>query len=423
MNMQIAILGRQHKISLAELEALFGAKNIIPLADFAALVNSDQSLPQQYLGGTIKSAKLLTRLEGTTLSEAFIYLQQTIPELLDSIPEGKLQLGISVYGFTAKRDWLLKQTLALKKIIRNAGRSVRIIENKKEALETAQVLYNKLTSPLGLELLLLKDEDDTLVAQTTAVQDINAYAARDYGRPMRDAYVGMLPPKLAQIMINLSMNKAKPNRDNRKLQILDPFCGTGVVLQEALLMGYEVFGSDLSQKMIDYTTSNLAWLKENYSNLGTILTIEQADATIHKWVEANIIDSVVSETYLGKPLTSLPSSQKLNSIMNETNAIVEKFLKNIAPQLNPGTILCLALPAWNKNGCQRSEVRCQRPGCTHQTLDFRHHTSNIYHLKVLDHLSDLGYNRLEFVHATNSELIYHRKDQVVARELTILKKI
>ena len=63
MNMQIAILGRQHKISLAELEALFGAKNIIPLADFAALVNSDQSLPQQYLGGTIKSAKLLTRLE------------------------------------------------------------------------------------------------------------------------------------------------------------------------------------------------------------------------------------------------------------------------------------------------------------------------------------------------------------------------
>ena len=44
------------------------------------------------------------------------------------------------------------------------------------------------------------------------------------------------------------------------------------------------------------------------------------------------------------------------------------------------------------------------------------------HLKVLDSLEKLGYNRVEFVHANEFELIYHRPDQIVARQLTILEK-
>jgi hypothetical protein len=39
------------------------------------------------------------------------------------------------------------------------------------------------------------------------VQDIDAYAERDFERPMRDAFVGMLPPKLAQIMLNLAVGE------------------------------------------------------------------------------------------------------------------------------------------------------------------------------------------------------------------------
>lgn len=397
--MQIAILGRQPKISLAELECLFGAKAVTPIGEYAALVDSEQALPQARLGGTMKSAQLLTRLAKTDLEGAFAYLRSSIPEHLAYLPDGKLQFGVSVYGFRAQKNWLLRQMLELKKIIRKEGRSVRIIENKKEALETAQVLYNKLTGPLGWELLLIKDGADVLLAQTSAVQDIDAYTARDFERPKRDAYVGMLPPKLAQIMINLSFNRTKPNPDSHALQILDPFCGTGVVLQEALLMGYEVFGSDISEKMIDYTLANLTWLREKNPDTGLMLTIEPADATTHRWLEANSIDAVVCETYLGKPLIALPSSADLDTIMDEADQIAEGFLKNIAQQLEPGTRLCLALPAWHLGN------------------------NTFKHLKMLDHLTDLGYNRLDLVHAQKADLIYHRENQVVARELTILEKI
>ena len=390
----IAILGRQPKLSLAELEARFGAEKITPIGNYAALVESEDTLPQSTLGGTMKSARLLTRLENTDLSDAFEYLAQTIPEHLNDLPEGKLQFGISIYGAKAQRNWLLKQMLTLKKIIKKSGRSVRIIENKSEALETAQVLYNKLTGPLGWELLLIADGADILLAQTTAVQDIDSYTARDFERPKRDAYVGMLPPKLAQIMINLATPVSASTNT-----VLDPFCGTGVVLQEALLMGYDAYGSDISKRMIEYSAANLDWLETTFETHGKKYTLEQGDATTHQWkIPSDHTVAVVCETYLGTPLTSLPDRSQLNKIMDEANEIAQGFLKNIATQLPKGTRLCIGLPAWHLGN------------------------SKFNHLKVLDQIQNLGYNRLEFAHAQQSELIYHRPDQVVARELIILEK-
>lgn len=387
--MQVAILGRQPKLSVAELESVYGANTITVLGDEAALIEVDGPLDQSRLGGTIKSAKLLARLENTDLEGAFAYLQKTIPDHLEYLPDGKLQLGVSVYGFKAQKNWLLKRTLTLKKIIKNAGRSVRIIENKSEALEAAQVLYNKLTDPLGWELLIIKDGKDVLLAQTTGIQNIDDYSRRDFDRPKRDAYVGMLPPKLAQIMVNLA---EVPDGAT----ILDPFCGTGVVLQEAALMGYYARGSDIEQKMVDYTDANMAWLKEQRPSVSW--QAEAADATSHTWRDIDQVDAVICETYLGKPLASLPGEAKLAEIMNEANTIAEGFLKNIAPQLKPGARLCVALPAWS----------------------IGEHTFK--HLKVLDHITDMGYNRVDLKHATREDLIYHRPGQVVARELIILEK-
>lgn len=410
VTMQVAILGRQPKLSLAELESLFRAENVQPILDDVALVKSNDVLPQARLGGTMKSATILEILPNCNLEKAFVSLQSLVVSLQSEMPDGKLQLGVSVYGFKAQKNWLLRQMLELKKAVKKAGRSVRIIENKQEALETAQILYNKLTSELGLEILIIKHGQDVIIAKTTDVQDIDAYRRRDFERPKRDAYNGMLPPKLAQILINL----AKPEENN---VILDPFCGTGVVLQEALLMGYGAYGTDLNEKMVDYTEKNLEWLTDsvipdtdresrNKNHLDPRITseddnnawfIEQADATNHTWRPP--INRVICETYLGTPLTHLPDEQKLNAIVHEVDELHTKFLKNIGSQLQKGARLCLAVPAWHLGN------------------------EKFRHLKTLDSLEDLGYNRLVFKSASKSELIYHRPDQTTARELVILEKI
>ncbi len=58
-------------------------------------------------------------------------------------------------------------------------------------------------------------------------------------------------------MINLS--GAKPDD-----YLWDPFCGTGTVLQEAALIGVNAYGSDLSDKMISYTTENMNWVEKTF---------------------------------------------------------------------------------------------------------------------------------------------------------------
>jgi tRNA (guanine10-N2)-dimethyltransferase len=59
-----------------------------------------------------------------------------------------------------------------------------------------------------------------------------------------------LHPKIARAMVNLSQVK-------RQQTFLDPFCGTGGILLEAGLLGANILGSDVEQKMIDGSQKNL----------------------------------------------------------------------------------------------------------------------------------------------------------------------
>lgn len=398
--MQVAIPGRQYKISNAELESLFGSDNIKPISNYATIVNVDDPLPQNRLGGTIKSGTILKTNKKQNLDQAYEYIYENISNLANEfVPNGKIQLGISIYGFKVSKKVILNRNLKIKKILKNTGRSVRVIENKNEYLETAKVLHNKLHLSNGLEILIIKYGENVLIAKTTGIQDIDSYSKRDQNRPMRDAKVGMLPPKLAQIIINLTNPLIGST-------VLDPFCGTGVLLQEASLMGLNIYGSDIQQRMIEYTFKNLLWLSKSKDGLEYLENpeyiksrLQVGDATTLKWKDTFKLDNyqIACETYLGKPLSSLPPSKILNEIIKECDLIHFNFLKNISRQITSGTKLCLAVPAWKKY-------------------------DGFYHLQTLDQLEQLGYTRISFVHSSFNELIYHRKDQTVARELVLLEK-
>lgn len=437
----IVILGRQPALGLAELESLYGARHLRPLPGAALLDVAADEINFTRHGGTIKVAKLLNILPTTDWKKIYEYLAENIPKHLQHLPKGTFTLGVSLYGLNINVKKLGADLLELKKIIRASGRSARIVPNKALDLSSAQVLHNKLTHRGSWELLLVRGGDKTYLAQTLFVQNIEAYAARDQARPKRDARVGMLPPKLAQILINLAtgsteiIQRSEPSgvqgvgeqrtetyrkstlkeqsqpttpqsagstsrvdgsagKQARAIRVLDPFCGTGVILQEALLMGYHVIGTDIEPRLVEFAKTNIRWLIEKYPRIEGQVVIEAADATHFLWPRFSV---VASELYLGRPLGALPAPAKLSEIVNDVNTIVKKFLRNLAPQLKSGQKVVLAAPAWR--------VR-----------------NNFEHLPLIDHLTDMGYNRLDFVHAKNDELIYFREGQIVARELLILEK-
>ena len=395
--MTICILGRQPAIGIAELEALYGSDAVRPAGKTAALVDSNVDFKR--LGGSHKAGTVLTTLLGTNPQKAFAYLQKNLPAHVGNV-EGKLKLGVSLYDLPMPVAKLNANTLTLKKALKTAGQSVRVVPNTEPALSSAQTYHNNLTDERGCEIMVIRDGDSMIIARATDVQGIDAYRKRDQERPHRDTFVGMLPPKLAQTIINLAAFTLDEKRTGTTVQstegitVLDPFCGTGVVLQEAALMGYSVYGTDISEKMVRYSRDNLNWLTEKY-RMTTEVFYETADATDHIWRQP--VDMVACEGYLGHPFASEPSKEALMETIQTCNVIMRKFLKNIGAQLKPGTPLCIAAPAWFVRG-------------------------QVYRLPSLDDLESLGYNRIDFVHANREDLVYHRTDQVTGRELVVLTK-
>ena len=199
MNKYIAVLGRQPKISLAELEALF--QNVHPICPLLAEFESNSTPDIRRLGGTLKIAKPVN-------------LQQ----FLENLPaSGKITIGISDFSPKTTPYKAQGEALKLNRRLAKTGRSVRIIPNKTAVLSSATSLHNHLLTESKIELLKYQQKFYRVIQ----LSNIEEYAKRDQKRPARDAKVGMLPPKLAQILINLCGGLSPKSR------ILDPFCGTG----------------------------------------------------------------------------------------------------------------------------------------------------------------------------------------------------
>ena len=367
----LAVLGRLSDISLAELSAFFG-DSVKKIAPNLAVFESDKTVDINRFGGSLKFGRLIS--------------EKPVDYLLNLNDEngkfaGKFTIGVSDYSKGAKKFKAQAEALKIKRLLSKNGRSARVLQNKDAALSTATSHHNQMGEKPGHVEFLINGREWYVL---TGVQNITAYKNRDQARPARDAKVGMLPPKLAQILINLCGPLESGSR------ILDPFCGTGVVLQEALLDGYKAYGTDLSERMIEYSEKNLKWLDKGD------FKVEAGDATSFNWTEK--IDAVACETYLGAPMSQPPVDIKLKEQKQECKGIILGFLKNISEQIEPGTPLALAIPAW------------LRPNGHYERLN------------ILDYLGELGYNVVKLNHLSQEDMLYFRDGQIVAREIIVLRK-
>lgn len=395
--MYIAILGRQPAIGIAELERVFGGKAIKLVYQQAATIDCEEFEIQRF-GGVPKAGKVITELNTSNWHQVSQKIVQYYTNEWSNF-DGKITVGISAYNFNIDAREVQKTGIILKQKLKKYNTSVRLVPNPEPALNSATSHHNKLgLSANKVELLIIKaDNKKVIIAESTGAQNITAYAKRDQERPMRDAFVGMLPPKLAQTMVNLATCGKGAKQSDTQPTVLDPFCGTGVVLQEALLLGYSAYGTDLSEKMIDYSQKNLDWLSNGHKSANFNYKLQAGDATKFKWQQP--IDYIAGETYLGQPFSAPPSPAKLDEVVKNCNHIITEFLKNIGTQIGTGTQICIAVPAWrDKNG-------------------------RFTHLPLIATIARLGYKPHEFTNISQNDLLYYREDQVVARELLILTKV
>ena len=390
----VAIAGRQPLISLAEIQALYDkAARLVgkKLIFFEINEDGEENISPDInrLGGSLK----LGRFFDTDFSKLAKFLATTHPE-------GKITLGISDFSKQKKSGLTKQKSMELKRSLARMGRSVRVITSNEPEISSATAHHNQLGEKAGCFEIFLIDREIYLSLGT---QNITAYTERDQVRPARDAKVGMLPPKLAQILINLC------GKLPEGVRVLDPFCGTGVVLQEAAIMGYIPYGTDLNERMVEYSKKNLSWLfnernQKRFKILPDLIqkkdqilkAISVGDATSFTW--EGEIDAVAFEGYLGAPMSKPPVDIKFKTEKAKCKEIAMGFLKNITPQIKSGTPVVMALPAWlRENGKYAG-------------------------LNILDEIQEMGYNFEKFQDLSQSDLLYYREGQIVAREIIVIRK-
>lgn len=357
------------------------------------------------LGGTDRVARVIKKTNK-------VWPVQDLAEIISTGTSApKFVVGISQYGDVFEN--IKKIAVDIKKILRSKGVKMRFVlpGGKDTRLNAAQVIFNKLHQPPNKELSVIKTAaNEYVLAETIFVQDIAAYAKRDTSRPARDARVGMLPPKLAQILINLALPEINPEQS-----VLDPFCGMGTILQEGWLMGARMFGSDISETMIEASRNNLLWLSTNFPEVNDLLLPElfvQDMRQPFRSVRQKLFDAVVTEGYLGNPISSPLSKRELNEVSESIIGLYQDALKNILPILKNGGYLVFCLPAW----------RSSRRGYSFTVLS----------PTLLDFAGKLGYSQehllpdaLAGLFQANSRgtMIYARPDALVGREIIKLRKV
>ncbi|PSO43802.1 hypothetical protein BRC21_02485, partial [Candidatus Saccharibacteria bacterium SW_7_54_9] len=304
---------------------------------------------------------------------------------------GKLSFGISFYG--ARWGGYKSFCLEAKKRLKSAGFRPRVVLGGEQALSSAQVLHNGLDQSES-ELIVSIGSQKTCVAQTYWVQDADALSKRDMQRPCRDMETGMLPPKLARMMINLAGGS----------HLFDPFCGSGMVLGEAVLMGKSAGGSDINPQAVECARANLAWLEQTFA-IKSDPSLQVADA--RQVAIPSGVDAVAGEMDLGPIMTRQGPPSRLHQLSEEANSLLADTLGGLQPQLSPGTPLCLAAPVWP---CGAGFIR---PALASVGGDD----------EAIDDLGTLGYNRIDIPGVRYTDLHYRRRGQYVGRQLMLLERI
>jgi len=401
-----AILGHQSHISLAELAATIPDFTMESIEQkIVVLFNSSQALSQDtidMLGGTAILAQRITDAD-VSMSD----IPKIMANEVQSIKK-KVTFGLRCFGIP--RPLVKTAYIKGKQIMKDQKQPCRYIGNEKKPaavalLHGAQILSGK----KGVELFIVKQNAGLWVGKTIAAQNIDAYTWRDMEKPVRDTTVGLLPPKLAQILLNFgaSMVRTPPNPKLKKPKkeiytVLDPFCGTGVIPLECLLRGWNVIASDVAQKAVNGTQKNIDWMRKEKKILKKDVseTVAKHDAT-KPFTFKNLPDFVSTETSLGPNLEKGANKRDATKMRNDNEKLQAAFLQNAAATL-PGVPLVCTWPFWKVNG----EIIALE--------------------KVWKVLDEAGYDAVlpDGIEAQDPEkpsLLYQRKEQFVGRQIVMLK--
>ena len=369
-------LGNTPKLSLLELQFLTSDTKIqifnTSLCSLELKNDSEAIRLANLTGGIVKVSSLIK----TTKKDSIDDIHKELIEYLASIAvEDKVRFSIGVLG---DEELLIDHSEIKKQLSMQYIKSSFKVPLEKQLSAASLVNEKKL-----FEILVVKKEKEVLFVKTIWVQQLSEWVHRDRNKPYYDRRKGMLPPKVARMLVNIAVEDSK-----EKKVIYDPFCGSGTILMEGLMIGCRVVGSDIDYSSVLGSQQNIDFLKKEYQLKHKSLVFTK-DATGVKTEDLPVnIDAIVTEPYLGR---QTPKQDQLDNIFKGLYKLYLGCFKTWMTLLKRKARIVIILPV------------VKTPKKTY-SLE-----------KLIDKIKDFGYTPLV------KPVIYSRPQAIVQRQIYIFE--
>jgi tRNA G10 N-methylase Trm11 len=265
------------------------------------------------------------------------------PDFADAItfPERNFNFSLSLYctqgDQEAEYEELSEQLLST---IREAGhRKANLIRSR----SGPELHSERVVSRSAIDFVVFPIGATSQWGVTVYVPETEGFKERSTERPFVTSGIS-LSSRLARLLVNISgVSKGEV--------LLDPFCGSGTILGEALLKGADCIGIDRNHGSVERTKDNLAWFlsqgqrggQQQHAPSYSVLT---GDATnIRRSLGDQMVDAIVSEPILMPRLSSPPSLEKARRLIKHASIVYSEALYEMSGVLKRGGRMVLVTPS------------------------------------------------------------------------------
>jgi len=161
-------------------------------------------------------------------------------------------------------------------------------------------------------------------------QNIELYEAVDFGKPGRSMGMGMMPAKLAHILINIWLKEVIENwkLEIENLCIYDPFVWSWTTWLLANYLGYDFVWSDIKTNYAEQNATR--WKSTKFYEAKN--TFDVFTHNITKKLENELVKKdllIVTEGWLGPIVTKSTSSQDIQKFQEQVLQLYKSFLERI----------------------------------------------------------------------------------------------
>jgi tRNA G10 N-methylase Trm11 len=301
-----------------------------PWEDIAILELKDAKGGYENLAGVHKVAVSITPNPRARLDDI-----AELEEFLGGLDDD-FNFSVSLYSPEAVGESEYEEVLStILSVVREAGfRKANLVRPR----NGTEVLTREISSRRIIDFVILKLGEKYMLGATLYVPDARQFQVRSNERPVVSSQIS-ISARLAHLLLNLSGVR-------KGGVVLDPFCGSGTILAEALTAGLNCIGVDRDRNRIENSRQNLEWLSKALKVPPKSYSLKVGDSTrLEALMDGVQVDAVVTEPILLPRIDSAPTLDKAKKMIRNSSRLYSEALYSMAAVVRKGGRVVIVAPS------------------------------------------------------------------------------